>query len=555
MEDKDNKLNQPVDTEKDKGQEGKDASKKAPEFTPEQQEWLNNLINRKTAEHKQELEDQKASEDERINKAIAEHDRRAKMTADEKAEDDRKKLKQENDRLKAELDRNARIAHAQTVANKYHVPMSMVKNLVGASDEETDNNMLSFVNEFSKAVQTGVDQRLAGNKQPQTGTQVNTDKAKKLSDLSLEEQTRLFHEDPSLYHQLAAKGQLNLERKYLSMADNQFKLANAIIPEVFANYVLNQSMKTNRLVQSGILTNDPSLGSQLLAPGDFIHMPYINDIAEGPDAQTWTDTQDISVNGLTTGEQRAFKFRQAQAFGWTDVSQQVSGAPAQSTVANRFGAYWNNQDQKLLFAELKGAFANSDIATAKMYEDSSVFSARGFLAAIAKMGDLQDNTLNKIVVHSSTYAEMKAQQLIETVQPAGAVTPISVYNGMRIVQDDDPNLINADGSTTSYVFANGAVGYSVASPQNAVEIQREARTNGGQTNVINRRVVTTHILGTSVAKTFTPAGQTVTMDELAKGTTWESIVDPRHIQVIAYKAKLDKEFAPVVPTKSDPVGK
>ncbi|MDM8331520.1 replication protein [Limosilactobacillus pontis] len=339
------------------------------------------------------------------------------------------------------------------------------------------------------------------------------------------------------------------------MADNQFKLANAIIPEVFANYVLNQSMKTNRLVQSGILTNDPSLGSQLLAPGDFIHMPYINDIAEGPDAQTWTDTQDISVNGLTTGEQRAFKFRQAQAFGWTDVSQQVSGAPAQSTVANRFGAYWNNQDQKLLFAELKGAFANSDIATAKMYEDSNVFSARGFLAAIAKMGDLQDNTLNKIVVHSSTYAEMKAQQLIDTVQPAGAVTPISVYNGMRIVQDDDPNLINADGSTTSYVFANGAVGYSVANPQNAVEIQREARTNGGQTNVINRRVVTTHILGTSVAKTFTPAGQTVTMDELAKGTTWESIVDPRHIQVIAYKAKLDKEFAPVVPTKSDPVGK
>ena len=339
------------------------------------------------------------------------------------------------------------------------------------------------------------------------------------------------------------------------MADNQFKLANAIIPEVFANYVLNQSMKTNRLVQSGILTNDPSLGSQLLAPGDFIHMPYINDIAEGPDAQTWTDTQDISVNGLTTGEQRAFKLRQAQAFGWTDVSQQVSGAPAQSTVANRFGAYWNNQDQKLLFAELKGVFANSDIATAKMYEDSSVFSARGFLAAIAKMGDLQDNTLNKIVVHSSTYAEMKAQQLIDTVQPAGAVTPISVYNGMRIVQDDDPNLINADGSTTSYVFANGAVGYSVANPQNAVEIQREARTNGGQTNVINRRVVTTHILGTSVAKTFTPAGQTVTMDELAKGTTWESIVDPRHIQVIAYKAKLDKEFAPVVPTKSDPVGK
>lgn len=72
------------------------------------------------------------------------------------------------------------------------------------------------------------------------------------------------------------------------MTDTRFHLADAIIPEVFANYVLNQSMKTNRLVKSGILTSDPSLGSQLLAPGDFIHMPYINDIMEGPDAQTWT---------------------------------------------------------------------------------------------------------------------------------------------------------------------------------------------------------------------------------------------------------------------------
>lgn len=334
------------------------------------------------------------------------------------------------------------------------------------------------------------------------------------------------------------------------MPDNQFKLANAIIPEVFANYVLNKSMKTNRFVNSGILTNDTSLGSQLLAPGEFIHMPYINDIADASDAQAWTDTQDIAVDGLTTGEQRAFKFAQAKSFGWTDRSQQVSGAPAQSTVADRFGAYWNTQDEKILFSVLDGVFKNTDIATAKMYEDSGVFSARGFLAAIAKLGDLQDNLLNKIVVHSSVYGEMKAQQLIDTVQPAGAVTPISVYNGMQIVQDDDPHLLNDDGSVTSYVFANGSVGYSVAKPQNAVEIQREARHNGGMTNVINRRVLTTHVLGTSVAKGFAPAGQTVTMAELAKGDTWASIVDPRNIRIVAYKAKLDKEFQPVKQTTS-----
>ena len=53
------------------------------------------------------------------------------------------------------------------------------------------------------------------------------------------------------------------------MADKFTSLADMIVPEVFANYVMNLSTKTNRLIQSGILTNDPSLGGQLLAPGDL----------------------------------------------------------------------------------------------------------------------------------------------------------------------------------------------------------------------------------------------------------------------------------------------
>ena len=106
------------------------------------------------------------------------------------------------------------------------------------------------------------------------------------------------------------------------------------------------------------------------------------------------------------------------------------------------------------------------------------------------------------------------------------------------------------------VFGNGSVGYSVASPSDAVETERQARTQGGRTNVINRRVVTTHVLGTSVAKSFVPAGQTVTYAELEKGDTWASIVDPRNIKIVQYNAKLDKEFIPAKPAQKEPtVGK
>lgn len=50
-------------------------------------------------------------------------------------------------------------------------------------------------------------------------------------------------------------------------------LSDMIIPEVFGNYVLNTALKTNRFVQSGILTPDPDLGPHLLEAGTKITVP------------------------------------------------------------------------------------------------------------------------------------------------------------------------------------------------------------------------------------------------------------------------------------------
>jgi len=329
------------------------------------------------------------------------------------------------------------------------------------------------------------------------------------------------------------------------MADTQFNLSEAIIPTLFGNNVINASTKTNRFIASGIVTPDPSLGAQLLQPGEFITLPFTNDLEGDPEA--WQDTSDISVSGLTTGTQRAFRMRQAKAFGYTDISELVSVSDPANVIATRFAEWWRRADERTLLSTLKGIFANTDIATAKLFDDSTnEFSASGFLAAISRLGDLQDQTFNKIAVHSAVYAEMKKQQMIDTVQPAGAVTPFGTYNGMAIVLDDDLPL-DDNGVATSYIFGNGSVGYSVVTPSDGVEIEREARKAGGRTNIINRRVMTTHVLGTSVADGFTPAGQTVIQSELESGDTWASVVDPRNIKVVAYKAKVSAEFLPVKP--------
>lgn len=324
-------------------------------------------------------------------------------------------------------------------------------------------------------------------------------------------------------------------------------LSNTIIPVVFDKYVLNTILKTNRFIKSGIIVPDQTLGDQLMQPGDEITIPFLNDLSGDP--QAWTDKEDINVANLTTGSQRAIKFRQAKAFGSTEISRMVSGAPIAETIATRFANYWNNVDQTILNSTLKGVFLNDKVANTKLFDQTVVspstptFGAKGFLAAIGLLGDLQDQTFTKIAVNSATYSQMKYEGMISTIQPQDSVTPINYYNNMEVIVDDDIPLENG-GIATAYIYGSGAVSYSTV--LHSTEVVHEPLKQGGRDSVVNKRVSATHVNGTTLAKSFNPAGQTTIKDELVKGSTWDIAdgVDPRNIRVVAYKSKLDDDFVP-----------
>lgn len=184
----------------------KEKNNDAPEFTPEQQAYVDRIVSGIKNENKRKLDDITKDNDKRIEdavqKQVEERERRAKMSADEKATEDRKKLEERNKQLEAQLEQRDRIDYGRQIAAQYHVPSSMIEHLIGATNEETESNMKSFADDYSKAVQVGVDSRLAGTQQPQLGSQAKIDNTKSLSDLSLEEQTKLYRENPDLYNQL-----------------------------------------------------------------------------------------------------------------------------------------------------------------------------------------------------------------------------------------------------------------------------------------------------------------------------------------------------------------
>lgn len=327
-------------------------------------------------------------------------------------------------------------------------------------------------------------------------------------------------------------------------------ISDTFVPEVFGNYVLNQSRKTNRLIASGILTPDPDLGPRLTEPGTKITVPFVNDLYGDPD--NWTDTDDIKMNKLSTGKQMGIKSYQAKRFGWTDLSETVSGAPLEQTIATRFANFWNTADNVHLVKLLQGVMNVDKVHDAKVFDATTVtpsqaqFDARGFLASIGLMGDVDNPTLTRIAVNSATYSMMKAQNLIDTVQPSAGGLPIAIYNGMQIVRDDEIPVDLSDKtkpSTISYIFAPGAVRYSAA--MLASDPWYDPNKDGGTRSITQKRISVMHVAGTSVKTDFSPAKSGFpTFDEMADSKTWEVVdgIDAKSIGVVAYKAELDPMF-------------
>ncbi|MGO4865029.1 hypothetical protein [Ligilactobacillus ruminis] len=161
---------------------------------------------------------------------------------------------------------------------------------------------------------------------------------------------------------------------------------------------------------------------------------------------------------------------------------------------------------------------------------------------------MQDDSFVAIAVNSATGSMMKLQELIETIQPQNGAMPFEAYNGLRIVLDDDifVDLTNKQKpTTTSYIFAPGAVRYS--SFLASTETKYDPIENGGTDAIVQKRVGTIHVAGTSVKASFAPAkGNFPTTEEFGKSSTLEVVdgIDPRMIGVFAYKAELDPALVP-----------
>lgn len=128
----------------------------------------------------------------------------AKELADKKAKEDAERMQQreaEIDKRLAELDRRERLANARDLLASEGLPTDAAEMMLGTDNDQTKANIAKFKGLVDQAVKDQL-HRDSAQQEPTAGGSNHPAPTKKFSEMTLDEQTALYRDNPDLYRQL-----------------------------------------------------------------------------------------------------------------------------------------------------------------------------------------------------------------------------------------------------------------------------------------------------------------------------------------------------------------
>lgn len=312
--------------------------------------------------------------------------------------------------------------------------------------------------------------------------------------------------------------------------------------EVFGKYVDRiPNLKRNELIRSKAIVERNRIASIFSEQtgGNYAATPLFGQIGGTPgnyDGKTDTPnstTKTFSHYRVVVGRQNS----------WTenDFSADIAGGTDfMDNVGEQVAEYWDSVDQDTLLAILEGVFAMTGAENKKFVdnhtydisgEEEAFFNATALNKAIQKAAGDNKQKFSLVIMHSQVATNLENLNLLEYLKytdSKGMVRDLSLatLNGKLILIDDSmPTKEVTEGDETytaytSYVLGDGAIEYTNCGVEVPFEMDRDPKTNGGQTTLYSRQ-----------RKIFAPYGinftkksmQTLspTDEELKNGANWE----------------------------------
>lgn len=172
-------------------------------FSNEQQAKIDELIKQNTAKYKNQIEQEKNSKQEDIQKAIDDYAKKQNMTEKERSESELKDMKAKLELYKQKEAQRERLDDARKIVSERNLPSFFAEKFVGADEDETSTNIDTAEKEWNKSVHEQVLKLTQGTLTPKAPTGGKTEPSHKdLSQMSYKELTELKEKDPDQFSQI-----------------------------------------------------------------------------------------------------------------------------------------------------------------------------------------------------------------------------------------------------------------------------------------------------------------------------------------------------------------
>jgi hypothetical protein len=351
---------------------------------------------------------------------------------------------------------------------------------------------------------------------------------------------------------LALEGFLKRPQTGLCFVWTGASLADIFIPEVYASIETNDSLETFAFVNSGVAVTNPLLQAAAESGAKKVEIPIWNDLDATVEPDYVDESEDdIEPGKVDTDSYNARNGFMAKSYGATDLSIELSGTTPgggspMTRIKNRFGTYWAGQFQRRILAMGRGimltnvANHSSDMVHKVALETTVGVGAThkinsdAVMAAVFTMGD-RFADMRVIAMHSTPYATLVGQQLIDFVRDADGTLLYPTYLGLRVVVDDTMPVRAGTTSGlvyTTMIFGGGIFGYGEGTPSKPAEVYREPTKGkgGGREAIIERKTWMIHPIGHNWTED-TVTGLTPTLANLRLAANWERILPRKKVPI------------------------
>ncbi len=304
-------------------------------------------------------------------------------------------------------------------------------------------------------------------------------------------------------------------------------LADVIVPEVFAKYMIRETAEKARIFQAGLMESNAIIANFLAGGGQTVNLPAWTDLSG--DENISTDVYADEATPLAVGATKDVAIRHSRNQGWTsaDLVQALAGDDPLAMVSSRVSTYWANQMEKMMVKTLEGVIADNiaNDGGDLVHTAAGGVTAEDIIDAAATMGDADDR-LAAIVMHSKIYASLAKLNLIDFIPDSDGKVKFPSYLGYNVIRDDDCWTNGTNYHT--YLLARDAFAWGEGTPRTPVEVDRHpAKGDGGGVEELwTRREFCLHPKGFAW-QSASMVGPSPTNAELANALNWDRVAAER----------------------------